>query len=192
VKRAVLLLGLVLPVLAAGCGPAVSHVEGAAAPVTSSSPRSTSSPSVQAPAPAVLGPDGFGALKLGMTEEQATATGLIDRWPVGEGCAVNTFLRSAPDKGDGGRVYLNDNRDVAIIVGYPGVRTPEGIGIGTSKAAMLKAYPGWRNETEQDPHADGRGIVVVPGNSKAHYRMDLEGGKVTGLTLQDRDQNCYE
>jgi hypothetical protein len=191
VKRAVLLLSLVT-LLAAGCGPAVAHVDGAAGPVTaSSSPPASPSPVGQA-APQVLGPDGLGPLKLGMTQEQASATGLVDRWPAGTDCELNTFLKAAPGDGNGGRVYLDDKRGVQIIEGYPGIRTPEGVGIGTSRAELFKAYPSWRNVSEEDPHADGRGLVVVPGNSKAHYRIVTEGGKVTELTLQYRDQTCYE
>jgi len=189
VKRAALLLGLVLPLLAAGCDAAVSHVDGVAAPVTSSSPA-PSSPAT----PAVLGPDGFGALKLGMTAEQATATGLVARWPAaGDGCAQNTFLKSATGEATGaeGRVYLND-RGVQIIEAYPGVRTPEGVGVGTSRAALFKAYPGWRNVADEDPRADGRGQVAVPGNSKAVYRIVTIDGKVTELALQDENQDCYE
>jgi hypothetical protein len=130
VKRAVLLLGFVA-LLAAGCGPAVAHVDGAAGPVTASSPPGAASPSASPPRPpspsvsgtkggqqasTVLGPDGFGALKLGMTQEQATATGLVGRWPVGTGCELNTFLKSAPADGDAGRVYMHDKRGVQKLI----------------------------------------------------------------------------
>jgi hypothetical protein len=189
VKRAVLFLGLLLPLVAAGCGPAPAHVEGFAAPVTS---HSAAVPPSAAGPPTVLGPTGFGTLRLGMTKEKATATGLVERWPAAAtGCEQNTFLTSAPG-GERGRVYLDDNDKIQIIDGYPGVRTPEGVEIGTSKSALLRAYPGWRNVVDNDPDTDGRGLVAVPGNSKAEYRIVTEAGKVTELTLQYRNQTCYE
>ncbi|MEV4620129.1 hypothetical protein AB0J74_15655 [Asanoa sp. NPDC049573] len=113
--------GLVCLLLAGACTP-VEHKSGEAAPagtpaatsaaptpapttettpppVTPSTPPSTEA----ADAPLVLGPDGYGALKIGMTEQQAEATGLVTDFRQ-DGC-VYAFLRNAP-KGQG-RVYLS-------------------------------------------------------------------------------------
>jgi hypothetical protein len=231
------LLGLAGLVLFTGaCGPAVSHVDGEAAPVTASpvpsfppsiTPASPSSaPATSAPAttassspPAgqpepetttkttapdkpqqstVLGPRGLGSLRLGMSSTQASATGLVGKWTnpaTGESvesgdCSVTAHLKAAP--GDAGKVYSGKNLGVQVINAYGSVRTPEGIRIGSSKSALFAAYPGWKNAADEDPHADGRGLVDVPGNSKAYYRIVTLNGKVVQLALQDKHQSCYE
>jgi len=227
--RISLLLGaVVLPaVLLAGCGDGVEHVGGAAAPVTaapstvptsapsySSAPASapastgTGSPSAAAtetasatrPATMILGPKGFGALKLGMSASQATATGLITTWapinpsdpaPAGaKGCNVRTSLKR--DTTGNGWVYYSTELGVDVIDAFPGVATPEGISIGSTRAALLKAYPSWKNVADPQTTGDGRGYVKVPGNSAALYRIAIANGFVTQLTLQHAHQDCYE
>lgn len=212
-RPALLLATVLLPagLLAAGCtsptpvaGGAPSSAVAPSATPTSSAPSSPPAPSPSivpsssgTATPRILGPNGFGALKLGMTEKAATATGLITSWRGtrgGEGCGLQAHLRggSGHDAGRSGTVLLSGSLGVATIDAYGDLRTPEGIHLGSSKAAVLRAYPDWRNATEQDPHADGRGAAKVPGNSKAFYRIEIVRGKVFELTLQHKDQNCYE
>jgi hypothetical protein len=74
-------------------------------------------------------------------------------------------------------------------------RTPrvcEGIHLGSSQAELYRAYPSWKNASEPQPFADGRGLVPVPGNSAAYYRIVKYKGKVVQLTLQLKNQDCYE
>jgi hypothetical protein len=212
-------LGAVL--LAAGlllgaCADGVEQVGGAAGPITASpspSPSPSLSPSAvppvastapsspatsppaatsKPPAGPVLGPNGFKTLKLGMSAEDATATGLIKPWRDGgtDHCTKLSSLKAG--SGEHGQVYFSPSLGLEIIDAYPGVRTPEGVKIGTSHAAMLKAYPGWENAEEEDSHAEGRGYVTVPGNSKATYRILTQAGKVAEITLQYKNQDCYE
>jgi len=164
----------------------------------------TSTPSITAGAGAttpatdsasVLGPDGFGALTLGMDRAQAVASGTVE--PVDEsngGCALSQLsgapgdaTPAAPEVGSG-IVYLSSNLGVAAIVAYPGVTTPEGIGIGSPVSAVDQAYPDW------DPSDDlQRGAAAVPGNGEAVYRIAYDdAGAVTEVTLQFADQDCYE
>ncbi|MEV6842322.1 hypothetical protein [Actinoplanes sp. NPDC051411] len=131
-----------------------------------------------------------------MSSKQALATGLIAPWTGREGaeCALRSHLKAAHGEGagDDGIVMLSGNLGVEIIDAYPGVSTPEGIHIGSTRAQMLKAYPDWRPVAEQDPNADGRGLPKVPGNSGAVYRIVTYKGKVVQLTLQLVHQDCYE
>jgi hypothetical protein len=144
----------------------------------------------------VLGPTGLGALKLGMTSKKATATGLIVAWngTPGAGCGLRSHLEAAHGVGDGndGTVLYSGDTGVEVIDAYPGISTPEGIHLGSTKAQMLKAYPDWVNAETANPHADGRGGAGVPGNADATYRIVTENGKVVELTLQYTNQNCYE
>ena len=145
-------------------------------------------PSPATPAALVLGPDGLGPLKLGMTRSEAEATGMVAAFrnePNSATCLWRSQLSGAP--AGAGTVFYSETLGVATIDAYAGVTTPEGIGIGSSLAAVAQAYPGW-----QPNERLGRGHVAVPGNSQAVYRLAYADGKVTELTLQYAHQDCYE
>jgi hypothetical protein len=213
--RVALLLGSVL-LLSTGCAAQVPRVDGAAGPITAPSASAAapsgpaappSGPAAEPTSPAsassrpdagsssgralVLGPDGLGALKLGMTSEQATATRLITRWEGEgtEGCTLRSSLRAANDA----VVLYSGETGIAVIEAYGDIRTPQGIREGSTTAAMRKAYPRWQSNNEDgEKYGDGHGLVTVPGNSAADYRIAVENGRVTELTLQLKTQPCYE
>jgi hypothetical protein len=161
----------------------------AAAPTTAAPVASeTAPPAPPAPAAPVLGPDGFGALTLGMDRDQAVASGAVAPFefdPANKGCAPSAALSSAPT-GEG-TVFVSANLGVAAIEAYPGVETPEGIGIGSPVTAVEQAYPGW----DFSDHLM-KGWAHVPGNDAAYYRIAFEDGAVTEVTLQFVNQDCYE
>ncbi|MEU8329974.1 hypothetical protein [Micromonospora sp. NPDC048839] len=136
----------------------------------------------------VLGPNGLGSLKLGMSREQATATGMLRPFAdYRDECAL-AQLRPAPT--DKGNVNHSRTLGIATIDAYGSIKTPEGARIGMSSADMVRIYPGW---TAADGDAtNGRGIVKTPGNNKAVYRIETDKGAVIQLTLQYANQNCYE
>jgi hypothetical protein len=198
--------------LTAGCGSSTHKLGGDAAPA--GGPSASASPSwtpsqpatttpttggtVNAPpAPTVLGPTGFGALKLGMTEQQAEATGTIKPFKtvqLSDVCTKSSNLDGAPS--GQGTVLLNKNLGVAIIAAYPGVRTHEGLKIGDSLATAQRIYPNadvpW-SALGQPNRAINHALVQVPGNSKAYYRIGIsDAGKVDGIALQLMDQGCHE
>lgn len=210
--RPALLIGAIV-LLAAGCTGKVQAVDGTAAPVTASpapspapssaaptSPPTSPPASSATPAPKptaeatlVLGPNGYGKLKLGMSYQAASATGLIDPWRAGNNthCQKSTNLKAAPDDSHG-YVFYSTNLGLEIIEAYGrSMRTPEGIHIGSASAAVLRAYPDWASP-DQGTIQNGRGYADVPGNSKAAYRFMMKKGKVTELTLQYNKQDCYE
>jgi hypothetical protein len=181
---------LAMTLAAAGCAASPQRVGGSAAPAGVVS----FAPPVSAVLAPVLGPTGLGALRLGMTWSKAEETGLIvpvEPFVETDECVPLGHLRAAAKAA----VYYSDGSGVEIITGYAGIRTPEGIEIGSTLAAVRKAYPDWFNiasSSAEDRYADGRGLANAPGNSKAHYRVVIDGGKVTELSLQLREQGCYE
>ncbi|WP_127501681.1 hypothetical protein [Actinoplanes solisilvae] len=187
--------------------PSTAPVSPASAPVVTATSASPSAPAATTkPATTekpqlgtVIGPRGLGAVRLGMSMSAASATGLIGKWvnpatgattPEGGGCSMTAPLKEAPS--DDATVYGGKDRGIIVISAYGRIRTPEGIRIGSSKAALLEAYPTWRPIAEENPEADGRGLVAVPGNSKANYRIATVNGKVAQLALQFKTQDCYE
>lgn len=194
--------------LGTGCQSTPRHVEGeagpAGSPATSPSssqaltsppggPTTPSSPTVSVSPTAAksptrtkltLGPNGIGPLRLGMTIAQAEATGVVKKFrsnPAG-GCASAYLIA-----GDGDVVLHSPLKGVATIDAPGSMKTPQGIGVGSSLSAVERAYPDFKF----DPDIS-RGYAAVPGNSKAVYRIAFRDGRVSQLTLQYRDQGCYE
>jgi hypothetical protein len=136
----------------------------------------------------VLGPDGLGSLKLGMSRAEAEATGLVEPFrnePNSDTCLWRSALEGAP-VGEG-TVLHSETLGVATIDAPAGVRTPEGIAIGSSLDAVQSAYPGF----EVNDYLR-RAYAQVPGNDQAVYRIVIADGKVVELTLQYLNQGCYE
>ncbi|MEU8286619.1 hypothetical protein AB0C01_20035 [Micromonospora sp. NPDC048905] len=153
---------------------------------TPSTPSVSSSPSARPSSTTdqlVLGPNGIGSLKLGMTRQQATATGML-RIPFDAtgGCGTS-FLRAAPT--EEGTITLSPTVGIAAISVWPGIKTREGLGIGMSSAEVLRIYPAYREGVNA-------GYATPPGNDKAVYRIATRNGKVTALSLQHVDQDCFD
>ncbi|MFG1870670.1 hypothetical protein [Micromonospora arborensis] len=156
-------------------------------PSTPSAPSAPSSPSARPSSKPttdslVLGPNGIGSLKLGMTLQQATATGLVRPFDTTDRCSFS-FLRAAPT--EQGTVTHSPTLGIAAIDVWPGIKTREGLGIGMSSAEVLRIYPAYREGVNA-------GYATAPGNDKAVYRIATRNGKVTALTLQFKNQDCYE
>lgn len=205
-RRRALRLALTLPLVAlamaglAACNasePAPSHTAGPVAAHsadTSGSPTATSSDTaVRSDKPSlVLGPDGLGALKLGMSKEEAKATNMISDFVKLNQQAFASCPARARLKDDGGAVWWSTRLGVAAIVSPMDVKTAEGIGVGSSLASVSQAYPSWREIAGTASTDEGRGLVPVPGNPDAKYRIAVQNGKVRSITLQLAGQNCYE
>jgi hypothetical protein len=160
------------------------------APTTSAKPAPAPATTDPEPPALVLGPDGLGPLKLGMTAEEADATGMLRPWdrevPDGTGCRPQ--FRLADDSTDASAIWASDDSGVRAIQVGEGVLTPEGIGIGSSAADMDAAYPGWRSTLV----VNWRAYPPVAGNSDAVYRITVVDDKVTSLTIQYAYNGCYE
>ncbi|GAA3185247.1 hypothetical protein GCM10010531_44330 [Blastococcus jejuensis] len=123
-----------------------------------------------------------------MNRDQAETTGLVEPFrnePNSDQCLWRSALAGAPA---GEAIVLHsETLGVATIDAYAGVQTPEGIAIGSSLAAVERAYPDFELNG-----ATGRGYARVPGNSQAVYRLAFADATVVELTLQYENQNCYE
>ncbi len=195
--RVTVLLGSVAlsaGLLLTGCTADVPRVGGSAAPVTAA--PVTAMPAGQGTSPSrragpAFGPRGYGALKLGMTDKQASATGLITAWRT-DGAPACSWANFKGVPGPYGHVTWSPRMGVVAIAAYGDMRTPEGIRIGSSRPAMRDAYPDWELIYEPGQGEDGRGIAGVPGNDAADYRIVTADGKVSELTIQVKNQDCYE
>ncbi|MEU4328496.1 hypothetical protein [Nonomuraea dietziae] len=134
-----------------------------------------------------LGPYGYGKVKLGMSAKKAKATGkVVLKWPAGLGACSGWDHKAHPTKKSQVGLYISKKVGVAVIFAPKGVKTPEGIGIGSTMKQVKKAYPRLRYVMDT-----GRPYVSVPGNSKAYYEFFPEkGGIVAGVALGSSTQNC--
>ena len=143
---------------------------------------STTTP--QAP-PVTTGPllaaDGFGQLKLGMTEADAAAQGITftNKQPFG---ACELFDAQGNGVPGAASVAISAAHGLVMVNPAEAAHTPEGIGAGSSKSQVLAAYPGASNEP---------GMLIAPARSISEYHFALDGkGIVTATLLYSTNQDC--
>ncbi|MFI6904326.1 hypothetical protein ACIBKY_23915 [Nonomuraea sp. NPDC050394] len=132
-----------------------------------------------------LGPYGAGKVKLGMSAKRAKATGKIVLKRSGEhgGCS-GWDLKAYPTGKNSVGLYISRKRGVAVIFAGKGMRTPEGIGIGSTMRQVRRAYPKVRTSHGLNPY------VTVPGNPKAYYTFFADKGKLEQLSIAVARQDC--
>lgn len=133
-----------------------------------------------------LGPYGYGDVKLGMTAKQAKATGAVVKKSDGgkDGCS-GYDLKKFPTGKDAVGVYISPKVGLAAIFAAKGMKTPEGIGFGSTSKQLKAAYP----HIKKDAH--GYDVVKVPGNKKAYYSFGVSHGKVTEYGIALNTQDCF-
>ncbi|MFF4618365.1 hypothetical protein [Nonomuraea jabiensis] len=134
----------------------------------------------------VLGPNGFGGLKLGMPLTRAKATGTITKKIDGgaDGCSGWDLKKYPTGKDDVG-LYISPKLGVAAFFAPKAAKTPEGVAIGTSTSQLKKIYP----HLKQDAH--GFWVTTVPGNKKAYYSFTVLHGKVKEYGMALKKQDCF-
>jgi hypothetical protein len=149
------------------------------------SPAGTSSPSE--PAALVLGPTGIGALKLGMSADEVTASGAVGK--------IN-YLSDTDDCGSASShdpvgaysLWVSRTKGLVGIVAIGAApHTPEGVGQGATMAAVKKAYPAAKPVSGSGNQLQS----AVPGNSAAFYQFDLIGGTTAQVILALKTQACF-
>jgi hypothetical protein len=196
-KSSAVLGSTVLGMALSGCvvplGPAATPAPNSARPSASAS----SVPPSATPSTALtqLGPDGVGALTLGMTKAQVNQTSQASGVTGEAGsCGVSSdgrLLGAQPaDVNDlDGKLFFSTSTGKLVIVGATSaLATPEGVHLGSTYAQVKKAYPKWQGSDGKE----GVDYVKVPGNADALYRIAIDAGQVLELTLQTQDQDCAE
>ncbi|GAA3165780.1 hypothetical protein GCM10010466_65720 [Planomonospora alba] len=150
----------------------------------------TGAPALAAGAPAqaakpkgTLGPFGYRGVKLGMTAAQARATGKIRREASQGQCSAWDY-RTRQTSRNGPDVLVSRRYGVAAILVDQRVRTPRGIGIGSTRKQLRRAYPDVRRAES------GFLYAPAPRNREAHYVFVLSDRRITQLGLILNEQDC--
>ncbi|RZQ62113.1 hypothetical protein [Amycolatopsis suaedae] len=130
-----------------------------------------------------LEPVGYGRLRLGMSPEEAAASGVVLEGAGGEGCVTYKATSGTPSVAS---VIVSPNLGTVFIDPAGSVRTPKGIGTGSTREEVYAAYPGTSTGRGTDLH------LVAPAGNGASFVMDLNtDGTVADLNLERNDQDCY-
>ncbi|MBO3748017.1 hypothetical protein J5X84_18240 [Streptosporangiaceae bacterium NEAU-GS5] len=130
-----------------------------------------------------LGPYGYGAVRLGMTAKQAKATGDVVK-KLKDGCSGWDLKKFPTPKNEVG-FYISPKVGLAAIFAAKGMKTPEGIKIGSTGKQVKAAYRHlWKA-------FHGYYMTTVPGNKKAYYAFEIKHSKVVDYYIELKDQDCF-
>ncbi|MBO3744988.1 hypothetical protein J5X84_02835 [Streptosporangiaceae bacterium NEAU-GS5] len=142
----------------------------------------TQTTSTTAQAKGTFGPRGFDGIKLGMSLKKVKATGKITHEAVTENGKCSLWeWKKHPDRG----VFTSKKLGVIGIVVAAKERTPQGVGLGTTKAKLKKIYPKIKFDK-----LSGQGILKVGGKPKAKYVFDIEDGRIYQMNLGVVKDDC--
>lgn len=136
---------------------------------------------VPANAVPVLGHDRFGNLRLGVDHDQAVASGELVAKPdqAERGCyGYDLKIHPTPENDLDAVVRIGPKSGVYSIAAVPGVRTPEGIALGSPVAEVVRAYP------EAKKHGSAY-LVTLDAKVDHWYAIGVaDGRQVTSLFLR--------
>ncbi len=141
----------------------------------------------------VIGPAGLGPIRIGMTlaELQAVDGVQVDTENQVGQCYgsfthgdTNGWISVRRDLTTEGAPVLDEEWRVTMLSSDADVRTPEGIGVGSSRAEVLVAYPGTVEGDSSDPY------VPVPGEPGMWWSFNFGGTDHITSFFLDGGQNC--
>ncbi|WP_152628488.1 hypothetical protein [Actinoplanes utahensis] len=138
----------------------------------------------------MLGPTGIGKLQIGMTTQEAEATGMVEAGEGDDDCG-SWYLK--PDV-NGDAVVGWSSRGLVSIPAYDRIVTPEGIRIGSSLDQVEAAYDDLTGvAADKDGGSWGDGPALggqEDEHAGVHYRFLFVNGAVVKLILEHDQPRC--
>jgi len=139
-------------------------------------PRSTTT---TRPGTLTLSPAGLGPLRLGMSPQQAAATGAMGRYrdadPTSPGSCGTAPPAGSYRSGDFTGLFVDNKLVRFYVTASSRLSTPQGISVG-SPSSMIASVPGTRSE-QPEPYGAGTNITVMTGG--AGYQFTVSQGAIT-------------
>ncbi|GIH94734.1 hypothetical protein ACFFMN_03445 [Planobispora siamensis] len=132
---------------------------------------------------AKLGPFGYRGVEPGMSAREARATRKIVRTGGWRNCTEWDF-KTGPHHRTGPDVLISRRYGVAAVFAGEGVETPRGIGIGSTRRQLERAYPNLSTA------GSGYPVATVRKNPKVFYFFLLDGGRIYQMGLVLKRQDC--
>lgn len=140
--------------------------------------------------PLVLGPDGVGPLRLGMTAREIAGTGAATTaggggrvaWTPGCEAVRYRVRRLGRTPGNTLSGAVSPRQGLEALFASDRMVTPEGIRLGSPIADVRQAYG--------MPNLNPGQEVVVGASMRAVYRIDVDR-VVTSISVQVREPDCY-
>jgi serine/threonine protein kinase len=136
----------------------------------------------------VIGPRSLGLVELGMTVDEAVATG--DMLPLGvEPAACTPYAMNDESGYQTGWLWLGNDGRIVIISAVEAVYTPEGITTGATLSDVSATYPGTATAAADDGTQFAQ--APVPDDANTVYAMELDSGNsVVSIAVQDVYSPC--
>jgi hypothetical protein len=129
-----------------------------------------------------LDADGYGNLKLGMTEAEAQAQGVV-LTKTGGTDVCSSYDVSGSGVPSPGAIAISVNKGLVVIAPSAPVHTPEGIGQGASKSDVYATYT-----DASENQTTGLSASASPVST---YRFSLDDSElVENVNLNSTDQDC--
>lgn len=195
-KTALVAAALASGLFLTGCGSTSGSSDESSSPSptpASQSPVETPSQSPTESADDAFGPTGFDGIEIAMDLDALKATGNAT-FPDGEGdgqsCVWFSFV-NAPAESDDPEMASYDGtigpKGVELIAAREGMKTPEGIELGSTKAEALAAYPDAQFRSDYGNYR----VHMADQPKRVAYFFTIRGGKVRNLNLSVDTPQCF-
>ncbi len=154
-------------------------------------PRSTTT--TRAAGSLTLSPAGLGPLRLGMSPQQAAATGALGRYrdadPTSPGSCGTASPTGSYRSGDFTGLFVDNKLVRFYVTASSRLSSPQGISVG-SPSSMIAKVPGTRSE-QPEPYGAGTNITVMTGGAGYLFTVSQDAitewsvGTPAGLDLKE-------
>lgn len=137
----------------------------------------------ESPGGRVLAHDGYGLLRLGMSREEALATGEVEVGTSGGGACAGFTLNDHPARKNQVDGFVSKRHGLVAVFARPDMATPEGVRLGDTRQRVRGAYGGPVTTVP---------FVTVPLSDGTSYVFGFDRDRLVSIVVQLDSQDCYQ